>query len=158
MVTPLYELTCDYVRMSGKIVLHIINQVCDPFKKNNIMRMNNIFKQILLCIALLSCMACSGLNSKSSNNNGKMDTAFIWRAFVASPKFYPMEVMYANVRLGNTDEWVGTMERFTGAGLGEYNGVVDTSNESEDSKLPVPSAIDVLWLSHTLHYRTWLRV
>ena len=104
MVTPLYELTCDYVRMSGKIVLHIINQVCDPFKKNNIMRMNNIFKQILLCIALLSCMACSGLNSKSSNNNGKMDTAFIWRAFVASPKFYPMEVMYANVRLGNTDD------------------------------------------------------
>ena len=66
--------------------------------------MNNIFKQILLCIALLSCMACSGLNSKSSNNNGKMDTAFIWRAFVASPKFYPMEVMYANVRLGNTDD------------------------------------------------------
>lgn len=33
MVTPLYELTCDYVRMFGKIVLHIINQVCDPFKK-----------------------------------------------------------------------------------------------------------------------------
>lgn len=57
--------------------------------------------------------------------------------------------MYANVRLGNTDDWVGTMERFTGAGLGEHNGVVDTSNESEDSKLPVPSAIDVLWLSHT---------
>ena len=104
MVTPLYELTCDYVRMSGKVVLHIINQVCDPFKKNNIMRMNNIFKQILLCIALVSGMACSGLNSKSSNNNGKMDTAFIWRAFVASPKFYPMEVMYANVRLGNTDD------------------------------------------------------
>lgn len=33
MVTPHYEITCDYVRMSGKIVLHIINQVCDPFKK-----------------------------------------------------------------------------------------------------------------------------
>lgn len=104
MVTPLYELTCDYVRMFGKIVLHIINQVCDPFKKNNIMRMNNILKQILLCIAFLLCMACSGLNSKSSNNNGKMDTTFIWQPFVASAKFYPMEVMYANVRLGNTDD------------------------------------------------------
>ena len=113
------------------------------------MKRYNVFKQILVCIALLSCMACSGLNSKNSNNNGKMDTTFIWRAFVSSPKFYPMEVMYANVRLGNTDEWGGTMERFTGAGLGEHNGVVDTSSESEDGKLPMPSAIDVLWLSHT---------
>ena len=66
--------------------------------------MNNIFKQILLCIAFLSCLACSGLNSKSSNNNGKMDTTFIWQPFVASANFYPMEVMYANVRLGNTDD------------------------------------------------------
>lgn len=33
MVTTLYELTYDYVRMPGKVVLHIINQVCDPFKK-----------------------------------------------------------------------------------------------------------------------------
>lgn len=33
MMTPLYELTYDYVRMPGKVVLHIINQVCDPFKK-----------------------------------------------------------------------------------------------------------------------------
>lgn len=113
------------------------------------MKRNNIFEQIVLYIALLSCMACSGLNSKNSDNIEKMDTAFIWRPFVASPKFYPMEVMYANVRLGNTDDWVGTMERFTGAGLGEYNGVVDTSSESGDGKLPVPSAIDVLWLSHT---------
>lgn len=87
MVTPLYELTYDYVRMPGKVVLHIINQVCDPSKKNDIMRMNNIFKQILLCIAFLSSMACSSLGHKDADDNSNIDTAFIWRPFVASAKF-----------------------------------------------------------------------
>lgn len=33
MVTPLYELTYDYVRMPGKVVLHIINKYVTPSKK-----------------------------------------------------------------------------------------------------------------------------
>ena len=51
------------------------------------MRMNNIFKQILLCIAFLSSMACSSLGHKDADNNSNMDTAFIWQPFVAFTKF-----------------------------------------------------------------------
>jgi len=51
------------------------------------MRMNNIFKQILLCIAFLSSMACSSLGHKDADDNSNIDTAFIWRPFVASAKF-----------------------------------------------------------------------
>ena len=35
MVTPLYELTYDYVRMPGKVVLHIINKYVTPSKKGS---------------------------------------------------------------------------------------------------------------------------
>ena len=106
------------------------------------------FKQTLLCVTLFSSMACSSLGNKTSNFSKDMDTAFNWQPQLSSPRNYPMEVMFAKVRLGNTDNWIGAMGRFTGAGLGKSDGSADIDNDSEDGKLEIPSGIDVVWLSY----------
>ena len=103
---------------------------------------------IMVSFAVCVSTACSGLVSKTKKGENKgMDTAFRWEALVASSRNYPMEVQYARVGVGNTGRYVGVMERFTGAGLGEADGTVDMGSDANGG-MEAPSSVDIVWLSY----------
>lgn len=98
----------------------------------------------LVGLALFMAITCCCLGCNTTKENKGMDTTFHWEAHAASPRFYPVEVKYASVAVGNTGYWTGASERFTGTGLGDFDGIV----EADDEKIEIPSGIDVMWLSY----------